>query len=559
MDSNPDIKICLQPECADKIKAPGSNRTNMQIHLREKHKIFIHKLKASENQKIYQFKTDILDSRNIEVVIAKMVCLDFISPYAIYSKDSFKILFEKAYNQSVNEDKLWKSVDLVYEVLKDRTLEKIQNSRESPTITLDDWGCKNGKEFCNINAYITENVKDSDNNQQSTVTRLSLGVVEVPKTDSISLSKVIKEKLDMFNVKPVFITTDGAANMKKMVTISGYEQQQCYLHAINLFVVDIIYKRRTLLDPEPDSESEFDDLSNEEDDEPFEEIACNDEMSEIIKSVRKMMIKLSRSKKLRYELRKYTDLAPIVDVKTRWNSMCLMLERTLQIFTPIRQAALICSDMLLISEFLKENVIAKIERLLNILQPVKHAVQSLSAEDNNLLSSDIILSNCYKDINKIAPEVARQFFERIQSRRTICSDVLAMFLGNKTKNLFYSEPIDSEIMELHDKIISLTTKVNQPSIPSPSTSDIESAKRPKYTVVSSSDFELEIDSFRRKKFIGPKIDVVLKSLLAIKPTSIDSERAFSVCRNIMKFNRVRTGSEKLDKMLFVNQNFNKLA
>ena len=67
----------------------------------------------------------------------------------------------------------------------------------------------------------------------------------------------------------------------------------------------------------------------------------------------------------------------------------------------------------------------------------------------------------------------------------------------------------------------------------------------------------EIENFSTDKSLGPKLGKVINTLLSVKLTSIDSKRAFSICRNIMRFNRMRLSSKKLDLFMFVNENIKK--
>ena len=43
-------------------------------------------------------------------------------------------------------------------------------------------------------------------------------------------------------------------------------------------------------------------------------------------------------------------------------------------------------------------------------------------------------------------------------------------------------------------------------------------------------------------------------LTIIRPTSVDAERAFSICSQIDTIRRGRLGPEKLEMILFLNQN-----
>ena len=128
-----------------------------------------------------------------------------------------------------------------------------------------------------------------------------------------------------------------------------------------------------------------------------------------------------------------------------------------------------------------------------------------------------------------------------------------------SKNDVFQESLDSEIVSLYEKIRLKFKNVDSARPANNNASDVESAKRARYSMISFSDIRNELESFRINGMIGSQIDVLLKCLLAIKPTSIVTERTFSICRNFVKFNRLRISSKKLDKLLFINQNFNKFV
>ncbi|MES1904114.1 MAG: hypothetical protein MHPSP_004651 [Paramarteilia canceri] len=170
--------------------------------------------------------------------------------------------------------------------------------------------------------------------------------------------------------------------MKCLTNISSFEKQQCYLPEINLFVVDIIYKRTSLLETEIDPEED----NETPDEEPIQEIYCS----------------------------------PVNNVKTRWNSMYSILEWAIDLLTLLKQAALVKPKMELITKFLTSGVKAKIDHLLQVLKPVKEVVHLLSAEGNNLLSVDIILKKCYNQITGVSQEATGHFFDKIKARRKVC-------------------------------------------------------------------------------------------------------------------------------------------
>ena len=93
---------------------------------------------------------------------------------------------------------------------------------------------------------------------------------------------------------------------------------------------------------------------------------------------------------------------------------------------------------------------------------------------------------------------------------------------------------------------------------------INSSKRPKVGTddsstspsggISGPDISMEVDYFENSKVLGPALKELVKELLLIKPTSVDSERAFSICAMIDTCYRARILPEKFCKMVFVSQN-----
>jgi hypothetical protein len=55
----------------------------------------------------------------------------------------------------------------------------------------------------------------------------------------------------------------------------------------------------------------------------------------LVEKVRSLMVRIRRSSTTRQLLRNYTELQPVLDVKTRWNTVLAMLDRFIEIEGPI--------------------------------------------------------------------------------------------------------------------------------------------------------------------------------------------------------------------------------
>ena len=72
--------------------------------------------------------------------------------------------------------------------------------------------------------------------------------------------------------------------------------------------------------------------------------------------------------------------------------------------------------------------------------------------------------------------------------------------------------------------------------------------------VSHQSIKAELLNFKANGQIGGSIKKFIDVLLQIRPTSIDSERAFSVCGMICTQRRLRLRPDKINILLFLNQN-----
>lgn len=195
------------------------------------------------------------------------------------------------------------------------------------------------------------------------------------------------------------------------------------------------------------------------------------------------------------------------------------------------------------------------------LEIVHRAVLKLSESVINLAQCDFILTVAINELNNIKGPISSKLKEnvikRCKERRTIWSDIfLNLSFDAKVCNrsFFYKEPSGSELeeainfVEPVDKIESVSPESNF------NLEDlINYASEPKRIKISDSD---EILNFRTRDVMSDRLERVRKTLSNIRPTSIDSERCFSLCNHIITPLRTRLSDSKLDTIVFIYENRN---
>ena len=429
--------------------------------------------------------------------------------------------------------------------------------------------------FCNLNAYVMTEAK---------VERYSLGLIELQATDGKSLSFKIKERLAYFNIDAKFVTIDGASNTKKMATEGGFLRQACILHGVNLAISDMLFsspkasKILEFADVESENEPQENEDNELEDNEEVDEFQfelndllnidkilfdengrLKDSVQSMISDVRKLIVNLRRSTKNRNVLRKYNSLAPIVDVKTRWSSTYEMLVRFLTLLTDLKRAALDSDDIQKTTKFINPEVENIVGLVAVLLKPFATATKLLSAEGNTLITADLILSECY---DQMKSRIGKEYFAtRVSERRNYWSDIL-LYLCNESRGIcFFEKPSDDVIASLYRELFpegigEKDSPIQQSSAAMTANERLENSKRPKVADVttSSCSIETELQEFASSGKAGTRLKRLVHILSLIRPTSIDPERAFSICSMIITKKRCRLGSEKIDKILFLNEN-----
>lgn len=90
------------------------------------------------------------------------------------------------------------------------------------------------------------------------------------------------------------------------------------------------------------------------------------------------------------------ELNLLLDCRTRWSSLCNMIEHFCRVNCSIQKALI---DLGMQHLFIANDLII-VEQLLNVLKPVKLPVEALSRRDVNLLTSEGVLKFLFETLEK---------------------------------------------------------------------------------------------------------------------------------------------------------------
>ena len=288
--------------------------------------------------------------------------------------------------------------------------------------------------------------------------------IENQKSETIADAfRAMQEKFGIEKQTKLLITSDGANNMGLFIRKVNGIQQKCMAHGINLVFSDLIYSKNSKIFRQATdaaiANGQTDDNSNQlfSFSDLDEVVLLQTNYIEAVSKVRAIVTKLRSSNVLMAALRKYSDLMPIYDVKTRWSSLANMLERFVEIWSSIQKAGLDNADIKAIISDFKGDDEALIRKITSTLLPLRTATEKLSQSDIDLTDAEDILHFCYTSLED--PTVKEVFKMKMAPRRSIVSDVLC-FLTSKTHSVFYVEPTDDQIKELYSDLFGKDTNGN---------------------------------------------------------------------------------------------------
>lgn len=469
------------------------------------------------------------------------------------------------------------------------------------SVTLDEWTSAANRRYMNVNLHHSTGF-------------WNLGLKRVKGSFSAELClSLLKSKLDDFDVnfdRDVFgLVTDGASVMKRFGRISGKKHALCLAHGIHLAVVEVLYKNNSpnigdigLLESDSETEDE-DSYSSPFRDAAEENIEYETTLNDIISRVRKV-VKFFRKSALKTEvLQRYsgTELCPgpvlLLDSRTRWNSLLIMLERFVLLKDAIQKALI---DLREPSSIMDEEF-CRIQEVVNVLAPIKLATDAICRRDTNLVAADVALQFMMSELLNAGSDLSLQFFnalkKRILERRTILSEVASyLHHGNdedlrghldgyftkisrqnliaslKTMHEMFmdfqsSQPppppnpffLDSDETQASQSLlfeISLEAKLNHALTTSKSfkpghttTAHARQSRDPNNALIATIKKEMQtLESFGTR---GKVTQSLLNMLMSIPASSVESERVFSSANNFCRKTRSRLGDLSMDALVFL--------
>ncbi len=533
-------------------------------------------------------------------LLCKMAACDGISFSTLASSPSFEKLFQLAgFTGIPKSGNGVRNLIMKYYNSKRNTVAETINAHvrngQKFSITLDEWTSTANKRYMNVNVH---SVKGSFWN---------LGLIRIfGSATSEACHEYIQTKLEEFGLSfstNVFsLTTDGAAVMKKLGRISEKPQQLCIAHGIHLAVLEVIYQNYSHVEESDVKEQEEELDASEESGFAFEQpnrpLDLNQNLGEIVKKIRRI-VKLFRISPLKEEtLKMYTraahgkEIALVLDVRTRWNSLLIMVERFVKLKNEVQKALIDLKEPCHITE---EDFLF-IEEVIRILTPVKMAVEAICMHDANLLSCDVAINFMMNKIDEKKSEIGERLYEalkrRISERRTYLSDITSYLRFRKLPSVAEFIPplskyqLTSRIKDLAEEIfeVSLSNDYESDNVYLEDSCDVSTPQ-----LADGRELTLEMELYNAIKLVnedgrvtknicnqeksmqatikkemvlfenggirGRYLEGVYQALMTVQPTSVESERVFSAANYICSKIRSRLGDDVLDMLVFLRSQF----
>ena len=420
-------------------------------------------------------------------------------------------------------------------------------------------------------------------------------------------------KTDIIN-----FSNDGCSNMKKVgKLILPTLQQLCLVHGIQLAIVAVLYDSKDVSeddeeDTDEDENQDESDESDDEDDDDLDDIGIVDviddegaplkdeNIEELIKKIRKIVNKycgrssnnnfLFQNAVKDHQMKKDPTKTPLGsqlarDCKTRWSSMAMMIECIRKAKIPLKR---VLKDSTL---FLSDEEFDTIDRILDVLLPIKDVVECLSREDADLMTAEIALNELFKTLgemkdSELAQNMLAELKIRIKARWKPLLAGLLKYLHNpncfknpeKDLDAIFKMPSKAKLEEL---AIDLLVRHYEENVDSVEENEVEiaqpvqemtfkeklKAKLSAYSAPSTSkaneittlqkSIKKEMELFQVTNVRSSNLEKLYTILQNVAPTSVSSERAFSNSSDFVPKKRSCLGDESLDDLCFLKAVFKK--
>lgn len=175
----------------------------------------------------------------------------------------------------------------------------------------------------------------------------------------------------------------------------------------------------------------------------------------------------------------------------------------------------------------------------------------------DLAKADFILSSALIKLSDftspVVVDLRNNLMTRINQRRTIWSDVFMNLSFDDEickKSLFYTRPTTEILSNAIDFIEPHSDTIQQDSPNTEIDLDDLISGIPKRSKSELSD----IHNFQQFGVLSERLNRAQSILSTVRPTSIDSERCFSVCGRLIAPLRTRLSDKKFETIIFIHEN-----
>lgn len=535
---------------------------------------------------------DLLKQETLASILARYISVDGFSIRAVFNSEGIKDhLRSKGYEMPKSQTTISNLIldyfnEKKYKVICHLTALKNKGARFS--ISIDEWCDVSMRRYLNITLH---------SNEKDYVLGLfpMLGSYDSMKTVELVKNSLMEFKIDL-NKDIVASCNDGAAVMVKYGRLIEPLSQLCYNHAIHLSVTKVFYERvpknMILLDSADITDDEdsnsgglFDSGNNNQNailicdtDSEFNYIPKTSIKDTL--TILRSTVKFFKCSPLRTTvLNKWTllqepsPLKLLLDCKTRWNSIVPMIERVLRLEIPINNA---------LDELGQKKIpnshFTMLRNLLNIIKPIHMVVLELGKNTANLLTAEgsliFLFTKLKEQTSEVGIEIYNKLKDEIEKRRNKSLVSLIYLLQNgvfPVSNEFLSYSTKEEILDFGEsmskrlfpakyyhedsKIFIKEPDRNQISEECELKNYINAViLAPKKVVESELRLEfLNLETIGARR--SDRLQDLYECLTTIKPTSIASERVFSVANSKITRIRNRMSTKMLNAIVFLQYYF----
>lgn len=528
---------------------------------------------------------------SLEEILARLAALDGFSIHAITNSSFIRsALKDRGFSLPKNPTKVKELIALYYDKVVSNlkvNISQIKCRGGKFCIILDEYTSKQNRRYLNIQlCHLKFN--------------LNLGMSRIiGSLPAEKLREMVKKKLQEFDVDEehdvVASVTDGAAVMRKFGGHSPFLLQLCHAHGIHLAVGDVLYRKKVAKDlSDEESDDEEIEVSNDEemetDAEGFsiqneDELILKHDIGKLIAKLRKIIKLFKRSPVKNTILQKYIkedfgkELSLYLDCKTRWNSLAKMIERYLQVSKPLSKALI---DLQYPNPLSSEEI-EVLQKMSEALKPIQLASDKLCSRDATLLTAEGIFSFLFKQLEKNQNQFSKDLLSALKFRIEERSnhDVISLLKYLNDSRYLSDNPCDSFplreklILEsktllrrlFHESEMSVQMESTNEESTSESSESLKDALNKAIFDAESEqkqnkddDFmslENEFKVFESTGQRSKRLDLLYEALKTIKPTSCESERAFSMVNLFLSDNRSRLSDKTINILSVLKSHFQK--